>query len=58
MPPLSQIPWMLLVASLCALAGWGVVRLAALTHRKQAKMREIRYSFSPKAKAQRLMCNM
>jgi hypothetical protein len=40
MPPLNQTLWMLLVALLCALAGWGIVRLAAPANRKQAKMRE------------------
>jgi hypothetical protein len=34
-PPLNQTLWTLLIGSLCAFAGWGIVHLTALADRKK-----------------------
>ena len=35
MPPLNQSLWTLLIASLTAISGWGVVHLSALVERER-----------------------
>jgi hypothetical protein len=37
MPPLNQSLWTLLIASLFAVAGWGVVYISALVERERKK---------------------
>jgi hypothetical protein len=37
MPPLNQSLWTLLIASLTAFFGWGVVHLSALVERERKK---------------------
>jgi hypothetical protein len=36
MPPLNQSLWTLLIASLFAVAGWGVVYISALVERERS----------------------
>ena len=46
MPPLNQSLWTLLIASLIAVAGWGVVYLSALVERERQERHTERDGFT------------
>jgi hypothetical protein len=47
MPPLNQSLWALLIASLTAVFGWGLVHLSALVERDRKKRPPVKYFHFP-----------